>query len=120
MFKLLNKYYLKQSFNPGLISILINPFYFIRKQLYTAIKHNSHFLKGKILDLGCGTKPYRDLFSNATEYIGIDIENPGHDHSKENIDMFYDGKHIPFENESFDGLFFSEVLEHVFNPEETL
>lgn len=118
MFKLLNKYYLKQSFNPGIISIFINPFYFIRRRLYAAIKKNAPLLKGRILDLGCGSKPYKHLFINAQEYIGVDIENPAHDHSKEDINVFYDGKTIPFDNNHFDSIFFSEVLEHVFNPNE--
>jgi SAM-dependent methyltransferase len=120
MLKLLNSYYLKQSFNPGFISIFINPFYFIRKRLFQQIKRLAPQLSGKVLDLGCGLKPYKRLFSNSIEYIGVDIENPGHDHSKENVDVYYDGKHIPFDNNIFDGIFFSEVLEHVFNPDELL
>jgi SAM-dependent methyltransferase len=120
MLSKLNKYYLKQSFNPGFISIFINPFYFIRKRLYNAIFQSAHLLKGRILDLGCGSKPYEQLFKNATEYIGIDIENPGHDHSKEDVDIYYDGKTIPVESDSVDGVFFSEVLEHVSNPDEII
>ena len=34
--------------------------------------------------------------------------------------MYYDGKKIPFENESFDSLFSSEVFEHVFALPEIL
>lgn len=120
MILFLNKIYLKQSFNPNLLSLFINPFYFIRKRLYKAVQQKSPLIKGKILDLGCGSKPYKNLFINATEYIGVDIDNPGHDHSKEDIDVYYDGKTIPFENGYFDGVFFSEVLEHVFNPDEIL
>jgi SAM-dependent methyltransferase len=117
MLKILNTYYRKQLFKPGIISILINPFYFTRLRLYHAIRQYAGNFKGRILDLGCGLKPYKHLFTGATEYIGVDIDNPGHDHSKEEVDVYYDGKNIPFDNKSFDCVFFSEVLEHVFNPD---
>jgi SAM-dependent methyltransferase len=120
MLKKLNKYYLSQLFHPDILSVFINPFYFIRKRLYSEIKQKAPLLQGKVLDLGCGLKPYRNLFTNATEYIGVDIENSGHDHSKEDVDVYYDGDSIPFDDGHFKGLFFSEVLEHVFEPEALL
>jgi SAM-dependent methyltransferase len=120
MIKKLNAYYLKQLFNPGIISIFINPFYFIRRRLYIAIRKEANNLQGRILDFGCGLKPYEALFTSATEYIGIDIENPGHDHSKEKVDVYYDGNKIPFGAKSFHCIFFSEVLEHIFNPDDIL
>ncbi len=30
-------------------------------------------LGGRVLDVGCGDKPYRALFSQATDYVGIDV-----------------------------------------------
>jgi hypothetical protein len=30
-------------------------------------------------------------------YIGVDFENPGHPHSNEQIDVFYNGRKLPFE-----------------------
>lgn len=109
----------RQSFQPGLLSIFINPFFFIRRDLFRGIKGFAPKLSGKLLDFGCGRKPYENLFT-VSEYIGVDIEETGHDHTNSKVDVYYDGKHIPFENETFDSLFFSEVLEHLFNPEELL
>ena len=112
--------YLKhQSFQPGLFSIFINPFYLIRKELCSHIKFFSPHLRGKLLDFGCGRKPYETLFS-VEEYIGVDMQQTGHDHNNSQIDVYYDGKHIPFPDESFDSLFCSEVFEHVFNIDEVL
>ncbi len=120
MIKKLNEYYLNQLFCIKIISIFINPFYIIRKSLFIAIKKNAIKLKGKMLDFGCGLKPYKKLFINIDEYIGLDIENEGHSHIKEDIDVFYDGKIIPFQNNYFDSLFCSEVFEHVVNLDEII
>ena len=76
-------------------------------------------MKGRMLDFGCGSKPYKSLFS-VSEYIGVDYENVGHPHENEQIDVFYDGKSLPFENGHFDSILCSEVFEHIFNLEEIL
>lgn len=108
-----------QSFQPGLFAVVFNPFYFIRRSLYLEIKKLAPNLTGKLIDLGCGRKPYESLFS-VREYIGVDIAQSGHDHRLSKIDVFYDGRKLPFPDETFDSLFCSEVLEHVFQPAETL
>lgn len=76
-------------------------------------------MRGRLLDFGCGTKPYRALFQVA-EYTGTDIEVSGHDHANEDIDVYYDGRTLPFANASFDSIFSSEVFEHIFNLPEIL
>ncbi|MES2649954.1 MAG: methyltransferase domain-containing protein [Bacteroidota bacterium] len=104
-----------KNFNPG----LTHPNYLMRKKLVEAIISISPMVKGKVMDLGCGSKPYRSLFE-CDEYIGVDFENPGHPHLNEQVDVFYDGKTLPFENNFFDVIFSSEVFEHVFNLHELL
>jgi SAM-dependent methyltransferase len=71
-------------------------------------------LHGRLMDFGCGSKPYKTLFHN-TEYIGVDFEGEGHSHAQESIDVYYDGKTIPFPDAHFDSIFSSEVFEHIFN-----
>jgi SAM-dependent methyltransferase len=112
----LKGYLYKQNFNPDFLGLLINPFFFARKGLYDNIKKYSPEISGHVLDVGCGKKPYRKLF-RVNEYIGMDIENPGHDHSNEDIDIYYDGKTFPFIAEKFDAVITSEVFEHVFDPD---
>ena len=34
-------------------------------------------MKGRLLDVGCGSKPYKQLF-DVEEYIGIDVDQSGH------------------------------------------
>lgn len=105
-------YYKHQQFFPGIISILINPFFFFRLRLVGVMKKYSKELNGRLLDFGCGCKPYQELFEHVSEYIGVDIENEGHNHEKEVIDVYYDGHTLPFEDESFDSVLSNEVLEH--------
>ena len=102
----------------GVIGILTNPFFLIRKNLYHNINELAAGIKGKVLDFGCGSKPYRNLFVNCDEYIGCDIEVSGHSHENENVDVYYDGKTLPFKDNTFDGVVSSEVFEHVFNLED--
>lgn len=97
-----------------------NHLYIIRKGLLDYIKILAPKLKGSILDFGCGSKPYKSLFTNCSDYIGLDFNNEGHNHINEKIDFFYDGKTIPFNDQHFDNIFSSEVFEHLFNLEEIL
>ena len=95
--------------------LLINPAYFARTELAKHIKQMSGHLSGRTLDVGCGNKPYKDFF-NTTEYIGMDYEGV-HDHSNENIDVYYDGITFPFPENYFDSVVCTQVLEHVEHPQ---
>jgi SAM-dependent methyltransferase len=105
--------YKHQQFSPNIISVFINPFFFFRLRLMQVMKKYANELSGKLLDFGCGSKPYKHLFKNVSEYIGIDVENEGHLHENEEIDIYYDGRYLPFEDETFDCILSNEVLEHV-------
>jgi SAM-dependent methyltransferase len=98
------------DFNPEIGSTL----YLFRNRLLAGIHKHAGCLNGKLLDFGCGAKPYKNII-NVDEYIGLDFPSEGHDHSNESIDVFYDGSIIPFDDKTFDSIFSSEVFEHVFN-----
>jgi SAM-dependent methyltransferase len=66
-----------------------------------------------VLDVGCGSKPYRLEFSQAEKYIGIDVPTSGHNHSTSQMDLFFDGRRLPFPKLSFDCIVSFEVIEHV-------
>jgi SAM-dependent methyltransferase len=73
---------------------------------------------GCVLDVGCGKKPYAHLF-DCEKYVGLEIDSSENRRNKK-ADLFYDGRHIPAEDNSFDWVISSQVLEHVFNPDEFL
>ncbi|MBS1600055.1 MAG: class I SAM-dependent methyltransferase [Bacteroidetes bacterium] len=106
---------INKEFSPS----LIYPTYFIRHGLKQAIYKFSSQMTGRLLDFGCGSKPYKSFFK-VDEYVGVDFQNEGHPHDNEQIDFFYDGKALPFPNEYFDCVLCSEVFEHIFNLEEVL
>lgn len=106
---------IKREFTPS----ITHPYFFIRQYLYKALKTKANALTGKLMDFGCGSKPYKELFA-VDEYIGVDFQNEGHPHVNEQIDVFYDGKRLPFEDSYFDSVLCSEVFEHVFNLDEIL
>ncbi len=71
--------------------------------------------KKELLDLGCGVKPFKKIYSQYCEVsVGIDV--PASPHSKTEVDVIYDGKNIPFENNRFDYVLCTEVMEHVPEP----
>lgn len=110
--------YQRQSFFPGLLGIFINPFFIARRALCDAIKETAHAMNGRMLDIGCGTKPYQSLFT-VDSYIGLDIAT---EISRKVglADYLYDGRSFPFSDASFDSALCNQVLEHVFNPDEFL
>ncbi len=113
------RYYRLQQFQPDSFGLFLNPFYLIRRALFKEIFLLGSRLNGKMLDFGCGSKPYRNLFQ-VSEYIGVDMENEGHSHEQESVDVFYDGQTLPFSDNSFDSCLCSEVLEHTFDPDKAL
>lgn len=102
------------------LSIITNPVYIMRSGLLKAVKELAPSIKGEVMDLGCGCKPYASLFTAATRYVGVDIEASGHDHKTSKVDVFYDGRTLPFLDAHFDAVVTFEVLEHVFNLDEVL
>jgi len=88
----------------------------VHKIVYKNIRSSlQEYASGKLLDIGCGEKPYKDITKPyVTEHIGLDHENTLHDKSK--IDLFATAYNIPVENEYFDTVLCTAVLEHLEEP----
>jgi len=113
-----NKVIVEHFFRPRWYSVFINPYFINRHSLYREIRafSSNTSKEARILDIGCGIKPYRNLFTT-DHYTGIDIAGGGHEDDAKTVDSFYDGHTIPFSDNSFDTLICTQVLEHADDPE---
>lgn len=68
----------------------------------------------RILDLGCGLKPYESLFPFAEKFIGLDIKR------NEKVDIVGVNWNLPFGDNEFDALISTQVLEHTSKIKETV
>lgn len=114
MFNKIEKRIRKEQFEPGLLALFINPFYFARKGLFKNINFFAKYIDGKTLDVGCGKKPYEKIF-RSTQYIGLEIDTIENRKNKK-AEYFYDGNTFPFFDKEYDSVVVNQVLEHVFNP----
>ena len=69
----------------------------------------------RVLDLGCGMKPYAPLFAGRSrDYVGVDLTR------STAADVLAIGEHLPFADASFDVVLCTQVLEHDPAPQETV
>ena len=77
-----------------------------------SLRQCASFAKGRLLDVGCGHRPYAEtFFSGATDYIGVDYLS-----DRSNPDVVCSALALPFADNSFDTVVSTEVLEHVPDP----
>lgn len=91
--------------------------YLVHRYLWRDIEMAVSNVKGKlqadrrtVLDIGCGQKPYADLFQDCF-YIGLN--NSSED---ANPDVVGDATNLPVASASVDVVFCAQVLEHVVRP----
>ena len=93
-------------------------------QVASVYRHLRPWLKersGALLEVGCGAQPYRHLVPAACRYTGLDWdEAEAHFNYRLPDTVYYGGGRFPFEDSSFDSLFHTEVLEHVYHAEQFL
>jgi SAM-dependent methyltransferase len=95
-------------------NILVNKIHDDQLKIYASI-----YLNGRLVDIGCGVKPYKELLAPyVTEHIGVDHEGTFHD--KKNVDLFGTAYDIPVEERYFDSAICTAVLEHLEEPEMAL
>lgn len=73
------------------------------------------YARGRVIDIGCGMKPYASLFPPAVEaHIGLD--RPDGTHGVAGVDVLGTADQLPFASESFALALATNVLEHLRFP----
>ncbi len=91
----------------------------LRRSIVEGVQKYQSQLTGRLLDVGCGVSPYKSVLKAIDDYTGLDIKDNRPITAKEESDIvLFDGKHFPFEPQQYDSLLCTEVLEHVFEPQD--
>jgi len=110
------------------IRYYISPYFILRHYLARDIKYfvKKYKFEGKVLDFGCGQKPFEQLF-RSSEYFGIDFRNysKSKDIPDKKPDYYFEEDYpndfaLPFETERFDHCVSFQVLEHHKAPEKMI
>ncbi len=81
------------------------------QQTREVIHYSKKYISGRTLDLGAGSAKYREIIKqSSSEYITFDMI------AGEKIDVVGDVLNLPFNNESFDTVISTQVLEHLEKP----
>ncbi len=93
---------------------IFSPDKVIKDLIWNDLVEASKYAHGRLLDIGCGDKPYEQIFQHAViEHIGIDKRSIKADIRGDIFDA-------RIKNESFDTILCTQVLEHVADPEKLL
>ena len=100
------------------------PHYLERISIVKALKKAQHQVKsGMILDVGCGMKPYKSLLNaSGSAYYGTDypLTMKGSYGKSTKADFFSESTLLPFNNNTFDTLLSTQMLEHVSDPKKVI
>jgi SAM-dependent methyltransferase len=98
---------------------LLDPFFLTTRALRREIAAVAPAFSGRVLDIGCGSQPYRACFGDV-DYIGIEVSQASVHGSAKRADTYFDGLNIPLRDGSVQHVLCTQVLEHVFQPDQFL
>lgn len=104
------------GFRGGLASFSFNPHHFARAELWKAMQTLVPLAgTGRVLDVGCGSQPYRSLFREH-DYVGLEFDT-ARNRATKSADLWFDGRRFPSDDAAFDIVLCSQVLEHTPEPQ---
>lgn len=87
-----------------------NPYFLHFRTLFADLENAATQARGRLLDIGCGNKPYEKMFNGRiTEYVGCDIVQS----SENRVDVICEATNIPLPENTFDTVLCTQVIEHV-------
>jgi len=90
-----------------------------RQSILSSLIDAKKYIKGKILDVGCGNKPYKSIFEDVVEeYIGLDLPPPIS--TNVDADVFGNSLNLPFKSNVFDAVLSIQVLDDVPEPKKMM
>lgn len=87
----------------------------MKKSINDMVRRNLSVLTGKVVDLGCGVRPFElDILQYADEYVGLDWNNTLHGLRADIVSDL--NKPLPIKSDSIDHVVSFEVMEHLQEP----
>lgn len=106
-----------QELSANLLHFQFLPYYYFRRD----IRRDGKKLAGRLLDVGCGNKPYHPFLQNVQRYVGLDYPlTQAIQDFQARPEVFGDARRLPFAQGSFDAVLCAQVLEHVNQPGQVL
>lgn len=92
--------------------------YLVYKYLLNDLQYAfNKYSKGKLLDIGCGNKPYSSLMPSAvSDYLGCDIVQS----SQKLVDVICEATDIPLPDNTFDTILSTQTIEHIYDHKKML
>ena len=80
------------------------------RSLFADLQKTAPHARGRMLDIGCGNKPFEGIFSGSVSaHFGCDVVQS----SESRVDVICPATDLPFKDESYGTVLITQVIEHV-------
>jgi len=97
-----------------------------RRLIWESLRDARPYVLGDMLDIGCGHKPYVELFADRVlRHIGVDYpitvgQHMSVSYATPQVDVYGDGESLPVRSAAVDTVLCTQVLEHSSEPDRML
>jgi len=87
-----------------------HPYFLHYRSLFSDLEKASVHARGRLLDIGCGNKPFEQIFEGRiSQHIGCDVVQS----SDSRVDIICPATQLPFADASYETALITQVIEHV-------